>query len=148
VDYRSRGSTREPQASSPFIANSNSSTTRKELLLYIAATTRVVSTAIVVEHPEEGHAYGVQRPVYFISEVLSESKVRYPSIQKLLYGILITSRKLRHYFDEYKISVITDFPLGIYSTIGMPLDESQSGQLNWEPWKLTSSQEQQSSHKH
>ena len=29
----------------------------------------------------------------------------------------------------------------------MPLDESQSGQLNWEPWKLTSSQEQQSSHK-
>ena len=52
----------------------------KELLLYIVATTHVVSTAIVVERPEEGHAYGVQRPVYFISEVLSESKVRYPSI--------------------------------------------------------------------
>jgi len=75
-------------------------------------TTHVVSTAIVVERPEEGHAYGVQRPVYFISKVLSESKVRYPSIHKLLYGILITSRKLRHYFDEYKISVITDFPFG------------------------------------
>ena len=84
----------------------------EKLLLYIATTTHVVSTAIVVEHPEEGHAYGVQRPVYFISEVLSESMVRYPSIQKLLYGILITSRKLRHYFDEYKILVITDFPLG------------------------------------
>jgi len=84
----------------------------EELLLYITATTHVVSTAIVVERPEEGHAYSVQRPIYFISEVLSESKVRYPSIQKLLYGILITSRKLRHYFDEYKISVITDFPLG------------------------------------
>src|SRR6185437_14181485 len=80
----------------------------EELLLYIAATSHVVSTSIVVEHPEEGHAYGVQRPVYFISEVLSESKVRYPSIQKLLYEILITSRKLQHYFDEYKISVITD----------------------------------------
>jgi len=65
----------------------------------------------VVECPEEGHAYGVQRPVYFISEVLSESNVRYPSTQKILYGILITSRKLRHYFDEYKISVATDFPL-------------------------------------
>jgi hypothetical protein len=50
-------------------------------------------------------------PVYFISEVLSESKVRYPTVQKLLYTILITSRKLRHYFDEYKITVITDFPL-------------------------------------
>ena len=90
----------------------------------------MVSTVIVVERPEEGHAYGVQRPVYFISEVLSESKVRYPSIQKVLYIILITSRKLRHYFDEYKISVITDFPLGIYSTIGMLLVEFQSGQLN------------------
>ena len=75
----------------------------EELLLYIAATTHVVSTTIVVERSEEGHAYGVQRPVYFINEVLSESKVRYPSIQKLMYGILITSRKLRHYFDEYKI---------------------------------------------
>jgi hypothetical protein len=32
-------------------------------------------------------------------------------VQKLLYAILITSRKLRHYFDEYKITMITDFPL-------------------------------------
>jgi hypothetical protein len=53
----------------------------------------------------------VQRPVYFISKVLYESKVHYPMIQKLLYGILITSRKLRHYFDAYNILVVSDFPL-------------------------------------
>jgi hypothetical protein len=47
----------------------------EDLLLYIAATTHVVRSAIVVERGKEGHAFGVQRPVYFVSEVLSESKV-------------------------------------------------------------------------
>ena len=37
-------------------------------------TNRVVSTTIVVEREEAGYAYKVQRPVYFISEVLNESK--------------------------------------------------------------------------
>jgi hypothetical protein len=83
----------------------------ENLLLYIAATTHIVSTAIIVELQEEGHVFRVQRPVYFISEVLSKSKVRYPMIQKILYGILITSRKLRHYFDAYNILVVSDFPL-------------------------------------
>ena len=82
------------------------------LLIYIAATSRVVSTAIVVEREEVGHTYKVQRPVYFISEVLNEPKTRYPQVQKLLYTILITSRKLRHYFEYYKIVMVTEFPLG------------------------------------
>ncbi|HET8670198.1 MAG TPA: RNase H-like domain-containing protein [Candidatus Saccharimonadales bacterium] len=50
------------------------------LLLYIAATNRVVSTAIMVEREEEGKTYKVQRPIYFISEVLNESKTRYPTV--------------------------------------------------------------------
>jgi hypothetical protein len=72
----------------------------------------VVTTAIVVERQEDGHAYPVRRPVYFISEVLSESKECYQPVQKLLYAVLITSRMLRHYFQEYSISVVTDYPLG------------------------------------
>jgi hypothetical protein len=32
-------------------------------------------------------------------------------IQKILYGILITSRKLHHYFDAYDILVVSDFSL-------------------------------------
>jgi hypothetical protein len=84
----------------------------EQLLLYLAATTHVVSTAIVVERQEDGHVYPVQRPVYFVSEVLSESKARYEPVQKLLYAVLVTSWKLQHYFQEYSISVVTDCPLG------------------------------------
>ena len=39
--------------------------------------------------------------MYFISEVLFISKTHYPKIQKLLYAILITKRKLRRYFDSH-----------------------------------------------
>ena len=61
------------------------------LLIYIATTNRVVSTTIVVEREEVGHAYKVQRLVYFISEVLNKSKTHYLQVQKLLYAILVTS---------------------------------------------------------
>ena len=65
-----------------------------------------------MERAEEEHVYKVQRPIYYISEVLSESKAKYPHVQKLLYTLLITSRKLRHYFDEHKVTVVSNFPLG------------------------------------
>ena len=83
---------------------------KEDMMLYITTTKNIVSTAIVVEREEPGHAYKVQRPVYYISEVLTESKVRYPHVQKLLYAVLISSRKLRHYFHEHKITVVTNFP--------------------------------------
>jgi dsDNA-binding SOS-regulon protein len=60
---------------------------KEPLLLYIAATHEVVSTVLVVERSEEGKAHGVQRPVYFISEVLSPTKQRYPHYQKLAYSV-------------------------------------------------------------
>jgi hypothetical protein len=50
----------------------------EDLLLYISCTTHVVSTALVVERTEEGCVY--HHPVYFISEVLGPSKIRYPQV--------------------------------------------------------------------
>jgi ribonuclease HI len=82
------------------------------LLIYVAATTQVVSAAIVVERREEGHALPVQRSIYFISEVLSETKIRYPQIQKLLYAVILTWRKLRNYFESHPVTVVSSFPLG------------------------------------
>jgi hypothetical protein len=86
--------------------------TGEPLLLYVAVTTQVVSAVLVVERAEEGHTLLVQRSVYFISAVLSEIKVRYPQIQKLLYAIVLTRRKLGHYFEDHLVTMVSSFPLG------------------------------------
>jgi hypothetical protein len=85
---------------------------KETLLLYISATTNVVSTILVTEREEEGQAYPVQQPVYYVSEALADAKTRYTQPQKLLYALLIMSRKLRHYFQPHKIVVPSSFPLG------------------------------------
>jgi hypothetical protein len=60
----------------------------------------VVSAVIVVERTEEGHALPVQWPIYYISEVLSETKARYPHVQKLLY-VVVLARILADFITEW-----------------------------------------------
>ena len=50
-------------------------------------------------------------PLYFISKVLSPSKKNYTELEKVLYAILMASRKLRHYFQTYHIIVPSSQPL-------------------------------------
>ena len=96
---------------------------KEPLLLYIAATNQVVSTVLTIEREEEGKAYKVQRPVYYVSEVLTPSKQRYPHYQKLIYGIYMTAKKVAHYFQDH-------------STIGTHRAEWRSGQ--WRCYTVTS----------
>jgi hypothetical protein len=54
----------------------------------------------------------IQYPVYFVSEVLSDSKSRYFHIMKLTYALLIMAHKLSHYFQAHQIEVHTSSTLG------------------------------------
>jgi hypothetical protein len=51
--------------------------------------------------------------MYYISEVLHDAKKRYLEVYKLLYAVLTTSRKLRHYFQAHKISMLSSYPLRV-----------------------------------
>ena len=45
------------------------------LLLYVVASNNVVSAALVVEREEPRHQLKVQRPIYFVREVLTDPMV-------------------------------------------------------------------------
>jgi hypothetical protein len=50
------------------------------VLLYVVATTQVISAALVVEREELKHIYKVQRVVYYISKVFSDCESRYNQV--------------------------------------------------------------------
>jgi hypothetical protein len=79
------------------------------LLLYVAASHAAVSAALVQEK-QDGQAKK-QVPMYFVSKVLSPSKKNYIELEKVLYAVLMTSRKLWHYFQSYHIIVPSSQPL-------------------------------------
>jgi hypothetical protein len=76
-----------------------------------------LTTTMVMEGQEfdgSGPTAGVQtiqKPVYYVSEVLHEAKAKYLETHKLIYAILVASRKLRHYFQAHRVVVVTSFPL-------------------------------------
>jgi ribonuclease HI len=111
VDFRSSGSSKRTEeipdntASAKALRRATPSQPAEDMLLYISCTTHVVSTALVVERAEEGHACPVQHPVYFISEVMGPSKKKYPQVQKLLYAVLLIG-------DILKVIIVTGFPIG------------------------------------
>jgi hypothetical protein len=73
----------------------------QEGLPAVASPTEPLPQSDAPEPLEEKTPEGIakeQKPVYFVSMVLHDARERYTMQQKLLYTLLIASRKLRHYF--------------------------------------------------
>ena len=66
------------------------------LLLYVVASDHAVSGVLVQEKEQKSKV--IQQPIYYILEALSEAKLNYTEIEKIAYVVLISSRKLKHYF--------------------------------------------------
>jgi hypothetical protein len=80
------------------------------LLLYVAASPHAVSTALVQEQDREGTTR--QCLVYYVFEVLMTYKCNMMELEKIAYVVVMASRKLRHYFEAFKVRVTTDRGLG------------------------------------
>jgi hypothetical protein len=75
------------------------------LYLYLAVSPSTVSSTLVREET------GVQRPVYFTSKALHGAEERYPQIEKLAFALVVSTPRLRPYFQVHAIRVLTEYPL-------------------------------------
>jgi hypothetical protein len=45
-------------------------------------------------------------PIYFISEALARSKKYYSEMEKICYAVIMSARKLHHYFEAHRVRVL------------------------------------------
>ena len=71
------------------------------LFAYIVVASHAVSLVLIrVDN-------GVQRPVYYVSKSLHEAKVRYLPLERAILAVVLTTRKLSHYFQAHTVVVLT-----------------------------------------
>src|ERR1044072_7121733 len=104
------------------------------LMLYLSITDTAVGSVLVQDKE------GAQQIIYFYSYTLKGAEKRYQRIEKGVLAILMTTRKLRAYFQSFRVKVKTDLPLRQIlqrpdmagRTVGRSVESSEYG-LEFEP---------------
>jgi ribonuclease HI len=77
------------------------------LYLYLAVSDCAISSVLIREELK------IQHPVFYFSKTLRDSELRYSTLEKLAYALLLSSKRLRPYFQGHPIHVLTNAPLGL-----------------------------------
>jgi len=72
------------------------------LFLYIPVTESAVNGTLVREDE------GIQKSVYYINHSMNGPQLRYQRLKKLVLALFIILRKLKHYFQIFSITVLTE----------------------------------------
>jgi hypothetical protein len=83
------------------------------LILYVSTTHIAVRGALV---QEGGISNGDKKmlhqvPIYYVSEPLAGSKKYYLEMENICYVVVMSARKLQHYFEAHRVRVLTNQPL-------------------------------------
>ena len=75
------------------------------LFAYIAVALYAISLVLIRVDS------GIQRPIYYVSKSLNETKVRYLSLENAILAVVHATRKLLPYFQAHTVVVLTQLPL-------------------------------------
>ncbi|XP_019167690.1 PREDICTED: uncharacterized protein LOC109163402 [Ipomoea nil] len=78
------------------------------LILYLGVSQGAISSVLV---KEKG---GTQRPIYYVSKALHDAELRYSVLEKTVFAIVTSSKRLAHYFQAHPIHVLSHQPLGSF----------------------------------
>lgn len=75
------------------------------LYLYLSVSGVAISSVLVKEENM------IHVLVYFVSKVLNQVEMKYLEIEKYLYALIFSTRKLCPYFDAHNVTILTNQPL-------------------------------------
>jgi ribonuclease HI len=75
---------------------------RKPLKLYLASNNQAIG-ALIAQDDEQGQ----EQPMYYVSQVLKETKTRYPRAKRVCLALVYAAQRLRHYFLAHQVHLMT-----------------------------------------
>ncbi|CAL8133322.1 unnamed protein product [Prunus armeniaca] len=74
----------------------------EDLIIYLSVSALALSSVLICR------PNGIELPIFYMSHALQDAEQRYPQLEQLAYAFVLSSRKLRPYFQAHSIDVLTN----------------------------------------